>query len=175
MKKILLVALLGLVLGGCKKDSVTNSDYHNEPSMLFVKFYLVDENDQSLFVRNEDYSGHPYDPKLFKAHGATGNHNLGELRYLRNELEAEVIFSISETLDKIRPNFLKEESDTLMIWYACWGNKCDTITMRNYNWREIQEQNIVMYYNAAKWIAYNRDTIYDHITDVPLRIPKILY
>ena len=79
MKKLLILALLGLALGGCKKEKLADKP-KDSPEMWFIDFSLVDDSGEFIFPDPPpNFTTSPFDPRqsfLVSGDGSTHKLNL---------------------------------------------------------------------------------------------------
>lgn len=156
MKKILLVALLGLALGGCKKD---DTDMLSTPITYWQNFVYVDAQGKNL-LPNEDLSEAKLDPNTYKAIEAVSGKEIGSYNY--TPVADGYIFRFIVNYSKEIVNSPQYLSDSTITVYTYIGTLVDTMVIKPVWHKQC----------TADFILLNGDTIAHYNPCTRLYIPK---
>jgi hypothetical protein len=131
MKKLLVLALLGLVLGGCKKD---DADMLGSPITYWQNFVYVDSEGKNL-IPNEDLSDSKLNPVTFKAIEAVSGKEIGSYNYTPvadGYIFRFIVYYADEIVNS--PQYLNDSTITVftqigpyndtMVIKPVWGGQC---------------------------------------------------
>lgn len=161
MKKLLVLALLGLALGGCNRDDLDGfKDAPPGKSAYQLSFYIVHEDSSNLFPKSlydTSYAGHPLDPGTFKAFNQLGEtiHDLGF------NMSNGLSFQMNDLFSNYGEEWGQNESDTIIHWRLCFGNKCDTMTLGVHTPAEAGALGLSQFPFGQKWIVWQGDTVFN--------------
>lgn len=161
MKKILLLVLFGLVLGGCKPDEFNEfNDSPPMPSSYILSYIITNDDGANVFpksIRDTSYIGHPLDPTTFKAfnHHGKAIHELGFINGLG------ITFTMYDLRINYGLNWGQSAGDTIVQWLLCFGNDCDTLTMGVHTVDELRALQLPHNPQGQKWVVWQNDTLYN--------------
>lgn len=156
MKKLYVLALLGLALGGCKKE---HSDMFSSPITYWQNFVYVDSAGNNL-IPNEDLSGAKLNPHTYKAIEAFSGKEIGDYNY--TPVADGYIFRFIVYYSKEIVNSPQYLSDSTITVYTYIGTFVDTMIIKPVWHKQC----------TADFILLNGDTIAHYNPCARLYIPK---
>jgi hypothetical protein len=157
MKKLLVLALLGLALGGCKKE---HSDMLSSPITYWQNFVYVDSAGNNL-IPNEDLSGAKLNPHTYKAIEAVSGNEIGSFNY--TPVTDGYIFRFIVNYSKEIVNSAQYLNDSTITVYTYIGSFIDTMVIKPV-WRQC----------TADFVLMNGDTIANYNPCTILYIKKVI-
>lgn len=148
MKKLLVLALLGLALGGCKKEKLADK-LRSSPTRWFFEFSLLDENGEFIFPDPPpNFTTTPFDPReSFLVSGDGSTHKL--------RLHGDTTYGLHFSFDMfykellLDSNFARHNKLIYKIYFEP-GGKPNILEVRNPN---------IGHQHGGDLMLWNNDTL----------------